>query len=110
MAPVGRARLLQLSCGTGKPRPPATLSRPVDPAVANPTAPTQPTPPSQLEPIGEACGSLVACSARRASLAIPAVRRHTSEIRAVCANARTYGSVRGVLGNQYPYRDRQPAC
>jgi hypothetical protein len=26
------------------------------------------------------------------------------------ANERTYGSVRGVLGNQYPYRDRQPPC
>ena len=40
---------------------------------------------------------------------IPAVRRHASEIRAVCAKERTYGSVRGVPGNRHPYRDRQPA-
>jgi hypothetical protein len=46
---------------------------------------------------------------RKAAGGIPAVRRHTSEIRAVCANQRTYGSVRGVPGNRYPYRDRQPA-
>ena len=53
VAPVGRARLLQLSCGTGKPRPPATLSGPVDPPVANATAATQPTPPPQLGPIAD---------------------------------------------------------
>ncbi|MGA2611422.1 MAG: hypothetical protein ABSH01_28580, partial [Terriglobia bacterium] len=31
---------------------------------------------------------------------------HASELRAVCANQRPYGSVRGVPGNRYPYRDR----
>jgi hypothetical protein len=35
-----------------------------------------------------------------------APRRYSSATRAVCANERTYGSVRGVPGNRYPYRDR----
>ncbi|MGA2609062.1 MAG: hypothetical protein ABSH01_16595, partial [Terriglobia bacterium] len=38
-----------------------------------------------------------------------ALRRHASELRAVCANQRPYGSVRGVPGNRYPYRDRYGA-
>jgi len=33
------------------------------------------------------------------------LRRSLSEIRAVCANERPSGSVRGVCGNWYPYRD-----
>jgi len=41
-------------------------------------------------------------------LANAALRRHASELRAVCANQRPYGSVRGVPGNRYPYRDRYP--
>jgi hypothetical protein len=39
-------------------------------------------------------------------LANATLRRHAPELRAVCANQRTYGSVRGVPGNRYPYRDR----
>src|SRR5712692_9404828 len=31
------------------------------------------------------------------------------EIGAVCANERSYGSVRGVPGDRYPYRDRKVA-
>jgi hypothetical protein len=38
-------------------------------------------------------------------LAHAALRRHTSELRAVCANQRPYGSVRGVPGDRHPYRD-----
>src|SRR5229473_6973192 len=34
------------------------------------------------------------------------LRRHPSEIGAVCANERPYGSVRGASGNRCPYRDR----
>ncbi len=37
------------------------------------------------------------------------LRRQVSEIRAVCANERPYGSVRGVPGNWYPYRDQIPS-
>src|ERR1019366_4900392 len=99
---------LQLSRGTGKPRPPADLSGPVDPSVADPTAPTQPTLPSQLGPTASPRAPLVARAARFASLAIRAVRRYASEIRAVCANERTYGSVRGAVGDHCPYRDRSP--
>jgi RNA-directed DNA polymerase len=35
-------------------------------------------------------------------------RRQSSKTRAVCANERTYGSVRGAAGDRCPYRDRQP--
>ena len=31
--------------------------------------------------------------------------RHSSAIRAVCANERMYGSVRGAISNDRPYRD-----
>ena len=105
VAPVGRARLLQLLCGTGEPRPRAYLSDSVDPPVANATAATQPTPPTQLGPHGKARRPLAAGAARAASLAVGAVRRPASELRAVCAKERSYGSVRGVPGNRYPYRD-----
>jgi len=40
-------------------------------------------------------------------LADDAIRRQPSEIRAVCANERTYGSARGAAGNCCPYRDRE---
>src|ERR1039458_3484291 len=46
--------------------------------------------------LGEAMETSASFEARSAPLSHPT------------ANARTYGSVRGVLGNQYPYRDRQP--
>jgi hypothetical protein len=35
-----------------------------------------------------------------------ALRRQPCQIRAVCANQRTYSSVQGVLGNRHPYCDR----
>jgi len=35
----------------------------------------------------------------------PSALRYSSATRAVCANERSYGSVRGVPGNRYPYRD-----
>jgi hypothetical protein len=105
VASVGRARLLQLLCGTGKPRQLAHLSGAVDPSVANPTTATQPTPPPQLGPPAPARCPLAARAARAASLALRAVRRPASELRAVCANERRYGSVRRVPGNRYPYRD-----
>ena len=40
---------------------------------------------------------------RKASFLI--ARRQSSEIRAVCANERSYGSVRGAISNDRPYRD-----
>jgi hypothetical protein len=33
------------------------------------------------------------------------LRRQSSEIRAVCANERPYGSVRGAISDDRPYRD-----
>jgi len=105
VAAVGRARLLPLSCGTGEPRQLANLSVSVDAPVGNATAATQPTPSPQRGPDAQARCPLVARAARSASLARSAVRRPACELRAVCANERPYGSVRGVLGNRYPYRD-----
>ena len=55
--------------------------------------------------VGRLAARWLPASARSASLALAALRRYASEIRAVCANQRTYGSVRGVPGNRYPYRD-----
>ena len=52
-------------------------------------------------------GTLASCTARAPSLSRASLRRHSSKIRAVCANERPYGSVRGVSGNRYPYRDRR---
>ena len=40
---------------------------------------------------------------RKASFLIAC--RQSSEIRAVCANERSYGSVRGAISNDRPYRD-----
>jgi hypothetical protein len=39
------------------------------------------------------------------SLAPGSLRRHSSEIRAICANERSYGSVRRTIINDRPYRD-----
>ena len=50
---------------------------------------------------------LAAGAARAASLALSAVPRPASELRAVCAKEHTYGSVRGVPGNRYPYCDSE---
>jgi hypothetical protein len=42
---------------------------------------------------------------KRCAQSATALCRYSSETRAVCANERTYGSVRGVPGNRYPCRD-----
>src|ERR1700733_5367830 len=39
------------------------------------------------------------------SLALRSLRRHSSEIRAACANERPCGSVRGAIRDDRPYRD-----
>jgi len=46
-------------------------------------------------------------TSRAPSLSRATLHRQSSTIRAVCANERLYGSVRGVPGNWYPYRDRR---
>jgi len=45
---------------------------------------------------------------RKASFLIAC--RQSSEIRAVCANERSYGSVRGAISNDRPYRDLTEQC
>ncbi len=49
---------------------------------------------------------MASCTSRDASLAPRPLRRHSSEIRAACANERPCGSVRGAISNDRPYRDR----
>ena len=53
----------------------------------------------------EAGGRLAPQTAHPSSLAARALRRQTPKVGAVCGNCRTYGSVRGALSNERPYRD-----
>jgi hypothetical protein len=69
--------------------------------------PPEPKAPDSLDTYA-GTGSTVASQTKGApSLPGGTLRRHTSKIRTGCANKRPSGSVRGVPGNWYPYRDRQ---
>jgi hypothetical protein len=61
--------------------------------------------PASHVPDSERCTRVP--GARRCAACLPVVPP-LSEIRAVCANERTYGSVRGAAGDRCPYRDRHP--
>ena len=79
-----------------------------DATLAMGTPSQGPTAPAQLgtnRPSGRPLAPDPACAP---PLPQCALRRKPSEIRAVCANERPYGSERGVPGNRYPYRDRAP--
>src|SRR5215831_2729787 len=105
MAPVGRTGLLQLPRGPGKPEPTLRLSQSGDTTLALGTPTPGTEAPAQLgpnEPIGATMAPGSACTP---SLPRCALCCASSEIRTVCANKRPYGSVRGVPGNRYPYRD-----
>ena len=58
----------------------------------------------------EAGRRLAPQAAHPSSLAAAALRRQTPKVGAVCGNRRTYGSVRGALSNERPYRDPAPNC
>jgi hypothetical protein len=49
--------------------------------------------------------ALASATARAPSLPGGSLRRYASAIRTGCANERSSGSVRGVLGDRHPYRD-----
>ena len=107
MAQVGRTRLLQLPRGTGEHRQVESISGAGDPPLATGTTLSQPEAPAPSGPNVHSRGTLASRTSRAPSLSRATLRRQSSEIRAVCANERSYGSVRGVPGNWYPYRDRR---
>src|SRR5712691_7124421 len=107
MAQVGRARLLQLPRGTGEHGQVESISGAGDPPLATGTTLPQPEAPAHRGPNVRSRGTLASRTSRAPSLSRATLRRQSSEIRAVCANERSYGSVRGVPGNWYPYRDRR---
>lgn len=74
--------------------------------MARESASPQSAAPPHLGPNAPLGGTVASSTARRPSLAAATLCRHSSEIGAVCAKERSYGSVRGVLGNRHPYRDR----
>src|ERR1039458_9420127 len=75
--------------------------------MARESASPQSAAPPHLGPNAPPGGTVASCTARRPSLAAAALCPYSSEIGAVCAKERSYGSVRGVLGNRHPYRDRR---
>src|SRR6516162_5336505 len=107
MAQVGRAGLLQLPRGTGEHGQFTSISSAGDPSLATDTALPEPNAPSACGPNVCTREMLASRTARAPSISRATLRRQSSKIRAVCANERMYGSVRGVPGNWYPYRDRR---
>src|SRR6516164_5310199 len=108
MAQVCCTGLLQLPRGTGEHGQFKSISSAGDASLATDTALPQPNAPSPRGPNVCTRETLASRTARAPSLSRATLRRQSSEIRAVCANERKYGSVRGVPGNWYPYRDRPP--
>lgn len=104
MAQVGRARLLPVLCGTREFRHLGNVSREADSTVASEYSTAQPE-VSLLETFSAMGATLDSKTASTTSLAGATLCRYSSAIRAVCANERQYGSVRGVAGKCYPYRD-----
>src|SRR5262249_49150860 len=104
LAQVSRARLLQLSCGTGKPRQPRHApGAGAQPVVAY-SVPSQSEAPA-LGTHAHTRWALASATASAPSLPGSSLCRHASAIRTGCANKRSSGSVRGVLGDWHPYRD-----
>ena len=107
MASLGRAGLLQLPRSSGKLEPIMLISQSGDSTLARGTPAPGPKAPAQLGPNGTFGPTMAPGSACAPSLSRCALRRAASEIRTVCANECPYGSVRGISGNRYPYRDRR---
>src|SRR5712691_563815 len=105
MVAVGGAGILQLSRGTGQLRGPADVPTGGGSYVAGGAPASQPARSPFVGAVPSDPGSLPASAAHSASLAMGSLRRHAPEVRAVCARVRSYGSVRGVVSNDRPYRD-----
>src|SRR3974377_1999982 len=108
MAPIGRAGLLQLLCGTRKPRQPRGVPTTLAGTVVAQTASPEPKASVLVDPHAGVRGSLASAAARAPPLSRSSLRRQTSAIRTGCAKERPSGSVRGVSRERYPYRDRAP--
>jgi len=97
-------------CGprsTGEPRPAKSISDARDPPLATDTTRPQPEAPAHGDSNVQPRNPVASPTSRAPSLSRATLHRQSSAIRAVCANERLYGSVRGVPGNWYPYRDRR---
>src|ERR1700756_60924 len=105
MAPIGRAGLLQLLCGTRKPRQSRGVPTAVAGTVVAQDASPEPEASVLVEPHARVRGSLASATASAPSLPRSSLRRQSSAIRTGCANERPSGSVRGVSREWYPYRD-----
>src|ERR1700751_1739691 len=105
MAPIGRAGLLQLLCGTRKPRKSRGVPTAVAGTVVAQDASPEPEASLLVEPHARVRGSLASATASAPSLPRRSLRRQASPIRTGCANERPSGSVRGVSREWYPYRD-----
>src|ERR1022692_344947 len=87
MAPVGRARVLQLPRGTGKPGSTGGFSGEGDSILATDIAPSRAAAPGELGPLPPIGRTMVTPTAGAPSLSRAALCRHTSKIRASCGNA-----------------------
>ena len=99
MAQIGRAGLLQLLRGTGKLRQSQRVPHAGESILALDVTPSQPETSIQLGENAQAARLLDSQTARAPSLPRDTLRRHPSEIGAVCANERPYGSARGASDN-----------
>ncbi len=97
VAQVGRARLLQLSRGTGQYRCPSRVPLSGDPAVAAGSDPSRPEGLSKLGENASTEGAVDPGSARPTSLSPSSLRRHSSKIRASCGNT-ARGDLCGGIG------------
>src|ERR1700720_1059837 len=86
MVEVGGSRLLQLSCGSREfgqsPQVSAAGDSPLDACASA----SQSKAPDHLASPRRFCGSLASPTCHPSSLSQPALRRHTSEVRAACSN------------------------
>src|SRR5215472_17130573 len=105
MAPIGRAGLLQLLCGTRKPRQPRGVPTTSAGTVVAQTASPEPKASVLVDPHASVRGSLASATACPPPISCRSLRRESSEIRTGCAKERPSGSVRGVSREWYPYRD-----
>src|SRR4051812_49169534 len=87
VAPVGRARLLQRSRGTGQYAHLRDVPATGDSALAAAVAPTRTENPTELGTPGGTSPAVDSLPTHPASVPQRALRRHASEVRAVCGSA-----------------------
>jgi len=85
MAPVGRAGVLQLSCGTGEQFQSRALSQPGDPSLAVVVAPPERPAPTELVAFRASRREVAPGTAHPFRIHKFALTPPTSKVRAVCA-------------------------